>query len=189
MIEANRLLAAAQEIQDFCTQRNFRFCFIGGIAVQRWGESRLTRDADLTVFTGIGDEPVHVDALLSRFSSRVADGREFALKHRVLLLRAANGIPLDISLGALAFEEKAVATATMEEIAPGTKLRLCAPGALIVFKAFAGRPQDWLDIEGIAAKSSTLLEWHDIRADLMPLLELKRDSDTLGRLERVLAAR
>lgn len=189
MIEANRLLAAAQEIQDFCTERNFRFCFIGGIAVQHWGESRLTRDADLTVFTGIGDEPIHVDALLSRFSSRVADGREFALKHRVLLLRASNGIPLDISLGALAFEEKAVAAATMEEIAPGTALRLCGPGALIVFKAFAGRPQDWLDIEGIAAKSSALIEWQDIRADLMPLLELKGDTDTLGRLERMLAAR
>ena len=189
MIQANRLLAAAQEIQDFCTKRDFRFCFIGGIAVQRWGESRLTRDAELTVFTGIGDEPIHVDVLLSRFSSRVADGREFALKHRVLLVRASNGIPLDVSLGALAFEEKAVATATMEEIVPGTVLRLCRPGVLVVFKAFAGRPQDWLDIEGIAAKSSALLEWQDIRADLMPLLELKGDTDTLGRLERMLAAR
>ena len=36
----NRLLEAAQEIQQFCQSRNWRFCFIGGIAVQRWGEAR-----------------------------------------------------------------------------------------------------------------------------------------------------
>jgi hypothetical protein len=31
----NRLLEAAQEIQKFCLSRNWRFCFIGGIAVLR----------------------------------------------------------------------------------------------------------------------------------------------------------
>ena len=57
------LLEAAQEIQQFCRNRDWRFCFIGGIAVQRWGEARLTRDADLTVYTGIGD------GLLARLST------------------------------------------------------------------------------------------------------------------------
>jgi len=48
---ANRLLEAAEDIQNFCVSHQWRFCFIGGIAVQHWGEARLTRDADLTVFT------------------------------------------------------------------------------------------------------------------------------------------
>jgi hypothetical protein len=43
----NRLLEAAQEIQEFCRRRRWRFCFIGGIAVRHWGEARLTRDAHL----------------------------------------------------------------------------------------------------------------------------------------------
>jgi hypothetical protein len=63
----NRLLEAAQEIQHFCRSRNWRFCFIGGIAVQRWGEARLTRDADLTVYTGIGDEFRYIEELLGAF--------------------------------------------------------------------------------------------------------------------------
>ena len=46
------IFSASLEIQEFCHRRAWRFCFIGGIAVQHWGEARLTRDADLTVFTG-----------------------------------------------------------------------------------------------------------------------------------------
>ena len=84
----NRLLEAAQEIQQFCRSHNWRFCFIGGIAVQRWGEAHLTRDADLTVYTGIGDELRYVEELLVAFKSRIERAREFALGHRVLLLRA-----------------------------------------------------------------------------------------------------
>ena len=56
MEPANRLLDAAGEIQAFCEQNHWPFCFIGGIAVLHWGEARVTRDADLTVFTGVGDE-------------------------------------------------------------------------------------------------------------------------------------
>ena len=63
---SNRLIEAAREIQEFCQNRRWRFCFIGGIAVQRWCEARLTRDADPTVFTGIGDELRYVEELLAR---------------------------------------------------------------------------------------------------------------------------
>jgi hypothetical protein len=112
----NRLLDAAQEIQQFCERRQWRFCFIGGIAVQHWGEARLTRDADLTVFTGIDEELRYVDELLAHFRSRIEEARQFALRHRVLLLRASNDIPLDVTLGALPFEEKAVASAQPEEL-------------------------------------------------------------------------
>lgn len=184
-MDTNRLLRAAQEVQSFCAERVWPFCFIGGLAVQHWGEARVTRDADLTVFTGIGEESNYADALLSYFRSRMSDGREFALRHRVLLLRATNGIPLDISFGALDFEHKAVATAAAVEIVPGISLRLCTANALLVFKAFAGRPQDWLDIEGIAVKSADALKWDEIRLDLEPLLELKGDVETLTRLEAI----
>lgn len=40
----NPLFAAAAEIQQLCVQAEWPFCFIGGIAVLRWGEPRVTRD-------------------------------------------------------------------------------------------------------------------------------------------------
>lgn len=186
MTSANRLLDAAIESQHFCEERGWVFYFIGGIAVQRWGEARLTRDAGLTVVTGVGDEARYVDALLSRFGSRIDDAREFALRHRVLLLRATNGIPIDLALGALAFEERAASTATSAQIAPEVWLHLCGPGPLIVYKVFAGRPQDWLDVEGIVAKSGNQIDWSVVRNDLSELLALKEDTESLPRLEAVL---
>ena len=183
----NRLLVAAQEIQHFCRIRAWRFCFIGGIAVQHWGEARLTRDADVTVFTGIGDESSYVDELLGAFASRIDDARDFALANRVLFLRASNAIPLDITLGALPFEDKAVSAARDEEIVADVRLRLASPGALVVFKVFANRPQDWLDVEGIIVKSGGLIDWKDVRADLRALLVLKGDTSALARLDQLVS--
>lgn len=184
---ANRLLDAAQDLQRFCRDRNWRFCFIGGIAVQHWGEARLTRDADLTVYTGFGEEASFVDALLGAFASRIDDARAFALDHRVLLLRARNGIPLDVTLGALPFEDKAVRTARSAEIVDGVELTLVAPGPLVVFKVFADRPQDWLDVEGIVVKSGRLVDWGEVRADLIDLLDLQGNRGALDRLDALLA--
>lgn len=113
--------------------------------------------------------------------------REFALRNRVLLLQASNGIPVDVSLGALDFEQLAVERSSLVEITEGTLLRLCSPDALIVFKVFAGRAQDWLDVEGIVAKSGARIDWNGVRTDLRILLELKDDLQALPRLETILA--
>jgi hypothetical protein len=179
----NRLIEAALEIQEFCEGRSWRFCFIGGLAVLHWGDARVTRDADLTIFTGLGDEARYVDALLEEFAPRVGEAKEFALRHRVLLLRASNGVPLDVSLGALAFEEQAVEGAELEEFVPGQRLRLATPGALVVFKAFADRPQDWQDIEGVIVKSGARIDWEQVRGQLKILLDLKGDMSALDRLD------
>ncbi len=60
----NAIFAAAGEIQEFCRARGWRFCVIGGLAVQRWGEPRLTRGVDVTLLTGFGNEPAFVAGAL-----------------------------------------------------------------------------------------------------------------------------
>jgi len=45
----NPLFNAAADIQAFCSARHWRCAIIGGLAVQRWGEPRQTRDIDLTL--------------------------------------------------------------------------------------------------------------------------------------------
>ena len=108
------IMAAAAEVQAFCQTRNWRFCFIGGVAVQRWGMPRFTQDVDLTLLTGFGGEEKFVDALLQHFPGRLRDARQFALNHRVLLARTAAGVDLDFALGAFPFEE-----ATIERLVAG----------------------------------------------------------------------
>jgi len=52
MIHLPGVLAAAGQIQRLCQERGWRFCFIGGVAVQRWGEPRLTQDVVIRVIRG-----------------------------------------------------------------------------------------------------------------------------------------
>jgi hypothetical protein len=180
------ILEAAIELQSFCQARGWRFCFIGGLVVPRWGEPRTTADADLTLLTGFGGEEVFVDALVASFHPRRDDAREMALSRRVLLIEAANTVPLDVSLGALPFEERLVERSTEYEAAPGATLRTCSGEDLVVLKAFAGRDVDWLDLQGIALRQAGRLDEALIMQELEPLLELKGVPEAAARLRQIL---
>lgn len=179
----NPLLLAAAELQRFCAERNWHFCFIGGLAVQRWGEPRNTQDADLTLITGFGHEEIFVDELLSAFAAREADTREFALRYRVLLLQAANGIALDVALGALPFEEQSVNRSSLWSLPDDIQLRTCSAEDLIVHKVFAGRERDWLDVEGILLVQKKALNLDQVQRDLEPLLTLKDQPESLEKFK------
>lgn len=183
----NPIFVAALQLQDFCRSRGWRSCFIGAIAVQRWGEPRLTLDADLTLVTGFGHEDAFVDELLVGFRGRRADTREFALRYRVLLLAAENGVPLDVSLGAMPFEERMVARATGFDVGGGRSLSTCSAEDLVVLKAFAGRDKDWLDIEGVILRQGDALDQTLVWRELEPLLQLKEAPEAADRLRRLLA--
>ncbi len=182
----NPVFGAAREIQEFCLSRTWRFCIIGGLAVQRWGEPRFTRDVDLTVLTGFGAEERYVDELVAGFRVRIPDAHDFALRHRVVLLSSSEGIPIDIALGAMPFEEAAIGRASSYEVAPGLGLTTCSAEDLVVFKAFAGRDHDWSDIEGIVARQGPRLDVALVWRELLPLLELKEDAVAAPRLGRLL---
>lgn len=102
------LFAAASQLQAFCDGQGWRSCCIGGLAVQRWGEPRATLDVDITVLAGFGGEGRFIDALLAAYPARIKDAREFASRHRVVLLRTPDGVGIAVSLGALPFEERVI---------------------------------------------------------------------------------
>ena len=182
----NGLFSVAADVLAFCDDRGWRSCLIGGIAVQRWGEPRQTRDVDLTLLTGFGDERRYVEALISNFAARIPDVEAFALDNRVVLLQSPAGVGIDIALGGLPFEERAVAEATPWDVGQGVVLRTCSAEALVVYKAFAGRPQDWIDVASIAQRQGDELDRTRVIDDLRPLLRLKDAEGDLVRLERLL---
>jgi hypothetical protein len=184
----NDLLEAAKELQEFCDYRNWRSCFIGGLAVLRWGEPRVTRDVDLTLLAGFGSEDSFIQPLLSAYPVRIEDAAEFARQHRVLLLRTTGGIGLDISLGGLPFEETLVSRASYFSFNEGVKIRTCSSEDLLVLKLFAHRPIDVRDAEGVAMRQKGQLDWRYVEEQLRPLAELKAQSgilETLARLRRL----
>ncbi len=180
MLEVYR---AADELQRRCHAQGWRFCLIGGLALQRWGEPRETIDVDVTLLTGFGNEESFVRTILSWYEPRVPDALQFALTTRVVLVQAPSGVGIDISLGGLPFEELAVERATPYEFVEGICLRTASAEDLIIMKAFAARPKDWVDVEGIVIRQAGKLDWHYVRCQLAPLVDLKGEPEILDRLE------
>jgi Nucleotidyl transferase AbiEii toxin, Type IV TA system len=179
----NEVIRAAANLQRVCEAEGWRFCFIGGLALQRWGEPRETVDVDLTLLTGFSGEERFVSRLLDHFAARIPEAAEFARAHRVLLLRAPSGVGLDIALGGLPFEESLVARSSFFTFPPEVPLRTCSAEDLIVLKAFADRPRDWVDVDGIIIRQTGTIDWSYVRTHLAPLAELKEKQEIIDQLE------
>lgn len=181
------LLEAGALVQRTFDREGWKFCFIGGIANFRWGTPRLTNDLDVTLLTGFGPEADFIAAVLREYQPRIASAAEFALDNRVVLLRTPDGFGLDIALGAMPFEERSIGRASEEALAPGISLRTCSAEDLIVHKAFAARPQDWVDVEGVILKQRGVLVWPQIWTELEVLADLKGEPELVEALRQVVA--
>ncbi|MGD9873067.1 MAG: hypothetical protein AB7T27_02240 [Kiritimatiellia bacterium] len=181
----NALFQAVREVADFMDARGWKYCLIGGLAVQRWGEPRATLDADITLLADFGDEEKYAAALLESFRPRIPNALQFALANRVVLIRAYNGKDVDISLGALPFEERMIERSVKLEFAPGLFLPCCTAEDLFVMKAFASRPKDWMDAESIVMRQGKLDTTY-IFSQLEPLCELKAAPEIIERARLIL---
>ncbi len=65
----NGLFEAAFEVQTFMQARSWSFCLIGGLAVIRWGEPRMTQDIDLSLLTCSAGDVI----ILKAFADRTKD--------------------------------------------------------------------------------------------------------------------
>lgn len=184
----NVLIDAAIAVQQVLDEAGIGFCFIGGFAAQRHAEPRVTRDVDLAVLTGLGNESHVIDVLTGAFAARRPDARAFAERYRVLLLQTASGVGIDATLTALPFEAEMIARATHFEFAPGVYLRTCSAEDLLIMKIFAGRPIDWRDVEMVLRRyRPENLDLAAVRLAVAPLLAAKDDTEAMAEFERLLA--
>ena len=139
--------------------------------------------------TGFGSEESYIDSLLEGFSKRIPEARQFALENRVLLLEGTGNIPIDVALGAMPFEERAVDRATAFPIGKDASLTTCSAEDLVVFETFAGRDKDWLDVEGIILRQAGKLDERLIWRELEPLVELKQEPKISERLRELFERR
>jgi hypothetical protein len=181
------LFHIAAELESLLAQRNWKYCFIGGIALQRWGQPRLTNDIDITILTGFGNEAHYIDELLGLYEGRLPNSREFAIQNRVLLLVSKEGIPIDAALGGIDFEKQLVSRASRYEFLPGLSLLTCSAEDLIILKSFADRPRDWVDVETIIIRQQGQLDWDYIFEQLRPFCQLKESPEIIERLENLRA--
>ncbi len=179
------LFQVANRLQKLLQGFGWKFCYIGGIALQRWGEPRVTQYIDLTLLTGFGNEKEFIVKLLDHYKPRIENAEEFALRSRVLLLQSESNIGIDIALGGLDFEALVVQRASDFEFLPEIELHTCSSEDLIVMKTFADRNRDWLDVEGITIRQGDAIDWPYIYEQLSPLCELKESPHIIRRLKKI----
>lgn len=175
---------AVQALIDACGGRGV---IIGGMALGLLAEARMTVDVDAVMMSEDRDVQDIVREAQSRgFASRSRDPVAFARTTRVLpLVHTATGAGVDLSLGALPFEEEMIGRARHVSVA-GTNVAIPTPEDFIILKAIAHRPQDFADIRTIVETYPDLdrkrierwvrdfadtLEMPELWDDIVPLLK------------------
>lgn len=178
------LVKEAAELQAFLEEEGFEFFFIGGLVIQVWGRNRLTDDIDVTVFTNLENEQEFISKLLSRFDPKFSDADQFALTHRVLPMYTKSGIGIDLTLGGLSDLSEPLRRASYQKFTEDVSLKVCSAEDLIILKTFAGRPQDWIDVETVIIKQNDL-DWDYIDSAIAVVQVYDDMDDKLERLHKL----
>ena len=138
---------ALGDLVTWLAAENVPYTIIGGLSVSFFSQPRPTIDVDLVVWL---DPERWADFLESAnqhgIEPRTADALEFARKRRVLLLQhRLSGIGIDVSFGALPFEEEMINRSKLVPLG-NVNLRVATPEDLIIMKMIAHRAQDIRDI-------------------------------------------
>ena len=184
------LTGAIQALLGWLRRTKAPGVIIGGVAASLLGRPRMTGDVGVVVLVDDADWRAFVEAGRAfGIVPRRADALDFARRSRVLLLRhEPSGIDLDVSLGALPFEEDMIRRARRHRVG-SIRIPLPTPEDLIVMKAIAHRPRDVGDIEsileanprideervlGLVREFATVLEAPELATDLERLLNNRR---------------
>ncbi len=179
------LFRAALEVQRGLRERGLTFCFIGGVALQRWGEVRQTSDIDLTVICRLGEERRTIEKLQEVIPSRVEGAEQLALEGRMYLGRSSARIEVDVSMGFTPYEHRLMERAVDVEFGVEEALHCCSGEDLVILKTVANRGQDWVDIGRIIQRSGSHLRWDLVFEEIGPLLELTDTPESEGRLRNL----
>jgi hypothetical protein len=123
---------------------------IGGVASSLIGKPRFTKDIDAVIMLDSekGDEFLKTGEDFG-FYPRISDALDFARKRRIFLLKhRPSGVPIDVSLGALPFEEEMIKRCQFVK-SENTDIPICSPEDLIILKAVSHRSQDLADIQSV----------------------------------------
>ena len=165
--------------------KGYPVVIIGGVAVSLLGRPRHTQDIDAMMLLDNEEwKKLLKNGKKFGFAPRIDNAIKFAQKNRVLLIKHINSsIGIDISFGALPFEEECIKRSRKIRLA---NINLPLPSAedLIIMKAVSHRSKDIIDIESIVDANPNLdiqriKLWVTEFAALLEMPELWEDIEKL----------
>ena len=179
------LVVAASEIQAQFDEAGLPNCIIGGLAVQVWGEPRVTRDADFSLLCELDEIDEVVEQIFKIVPPRVGDPVQFALKNRVALGVTRDGVPVDVGIATFPTEHEMIARAVEMELLSGLICRICCPEDLVLMKLVANRPQDLMDVKSIIARQWGKVDLKLIRKRFMPFVEALEVPELIHQFDQI----
>lgn len=181
------LLQVLASLTEWFKNQHVSYAIIGGVAIGFLGQPRATQDIHAVTWLDLSETTEFVKSgARFGFFPRISDPIEFAVKSRVLLLQHnQTKIDVDISLGALPFEQEMIERA-IEFSTPELTVQVATPEDLIITKAVAHRKRDLLDIDNLVSvypnldlarirqwvgQFAAVLESPELISDLESLLE------------------
>ena len=179
------LLRVIASLTEWFKDQHVSYAIIGGAAIGFLAQPRATQDIDAVTWLDLSETARFVKSGAHfGFFPRISDPIEFAFKSRVLLLQHnQTKIDVDISLGALPFEQEMIERAT-EFTMPELTVQIATPEDLIITKAVAHRKRDLLDIDNLVSVYPNLdlariRHWVGQFAAVLESPELVRDLENL----------
>lgn len=176
----------AMMLQRALRKEEIRFCFIGGLVLQHWGEVRITNDIDLTALCDLGQESAILEKLRRIVTPRIDDIEWLVRNARMYLGITDDETQVDISLGFTPYEHHVMERAVDVDFGVEEPLRCCSAEDLVVLKTVAGRGQDWVDLVRIIQHSGKSMDWDLVFSELTPLLELTETPESAERLRELM---
>ena len=119
---------------------------------------------------------------------RLTGAVAFARARQVLLVRhKATGVPIDVTLAWLPFEEEAIA-AGIEVTYAGVTIRVLRAEDLVIYKLVARRPRDITDAEELLALHQSRIDLVRVRKILAEFCATIEDDESLVILDRLVGA-
>ena len=181
------LLPVLSSLAEWLREEGVSYAIIGGVAVGLVAEARATQDIDAVVWLDLANVAAFIESgARFGFVPRVSDPVDFARKSRVVLLQHADtSIGVDISCGALPFEQELIKRAQEFKVREVT-LNVASPEDLIITKAVAHRRRDLIDIESLVQAHPDLdlarvRNWVQQFADVLEAPELINDLENILR--------
>ncbi len=153
----NALELALGTLVRFLEERRVPYMVIGGIANLVWGEPRATLDIDVSVLVEEAGWRDLIRELRKNFQIMPRNPVAFLRDTHVLPIETSEGVRIDLLWAMLSYEHKAIARATLEEVA-GHRVRVCRPEDLIIHKIISERPKDRQDVEAIVRHQGARLD-------------------------------
>jgi hypothetical protein len=156
----NDLTKTLADLTTWLRREQVSFAVIGGLAVGVRGEPRFTADVDVVVGLDL-DAALQLVVRLSGspFQPLFPDVAEVVRTSFILPLRHVDtGVRVDVAIGLSGFERQLLARAGEITIA-GFTAPVATAEDLILMKLLASRPRDSDDVEKLAQKHGSNLDW------------------------------